>query len=614
MVARVTAPLKDPAPKLVLSALPQDDRLWEVVGHGKIRAPTEVDEAAIEVFFAKAGWDEPSWAAPAPVETRVVWLGLGQLPLIPIGSTWQQGVCTASSKRQRKRVTVTGATKLWPDGELGKTINYQTSPRAPWTPAYPIGAGDDIPLFRVTTDDGGALWVSPLEVARATFGVTSQWLRLMVEGRMHFWPDEKGKVIDPARSGRMRDPRSLKLWAHRHLDELDILAAARVCADNGLRVSFDQVNAGLVRNGFGRGPAHVRMPFPFRSRSAWTIEECWIGTESARGHVTKRRLITRILDVEYDLGVDHIRVFHPGRVELENEDLAEEVSPGRLRLRAKGEIADQVRVISGQASWSALGTLKKPSAHSRPLAAWTVEHIAVATDEPQTSATKLIFVDEEICIATTAGHGASGERGGRLAIRMNIKDKVQAKMDTARPPLTRVASTILALQTLAAELGRQLEIVRPGDQPGCDLIDGLWRYPIDGGGVRWATTKEGRQRRALVARLQRDRGWVYFFDTEHLEIEHPEGAHEADQDAISQDGYSSLCLLFPPGQDLLSGEMISDILRINAIARGVWRRSLKIPMTTVRRNSAWLHDHGAYARAILRAIARLETGPDKLLS
>lgn len=604
--------MNDTAPKLVLSALPQDDRLWEVVGHGKIRAPTEVDEATVEVFLAEAGWDKVSWTPPALVETRAAWLGLGQLPLIPNGSTWRQGVCFASSKRQRKRVTVTGASRLWPDAELGRTIAYQASPRAPWTPAYPIGQGDDTPLFRVTTDDGGALWVSPLEVARATFGVTSQWLRLMVEGRMHFWPDEKGKVIDPARSGRMRDARSLKVWAHRNLDELDVLAAARVCADKGLRVSFDEVNAGLVRNGFGRGPAHVRMPFPFRRPSTWTIEECWIGTEGLRGHVTKRRLITRILDVDYDLGVDHIRVFYPGRVELEDEDLADKAGSGRSRLCAKAGIADELRLISGQASWSALGVLKKPSAHSRTSAAWKVEHIAIATDEPQSSAIKTISVDEEIKIATTAGHGANSERGGRVAIRINIKDKVQEKMDAARPPLTRVASTILALQTLAADVGRQLEIVRPGDQPGSDLVDRLWRYPTDGGAIRWATTKEGRQRRALVARLQRDRGWVYFFDTEHLEVEQSEDAFDADREARSQDGYSSLCLLFPPGQDLLSGEMIGDILRTNAIARGVWRRSLKIPMTTVRRNSAWLHDHGAYARAILRAILRLETGPDEL--
>lgn len=53
--------------------------------------------------------------------------------------------------------------------------------------------------------------------------------------------------------------------------------------------------------------------------------------------------------------------------------------------------------------------------------------------------------------------------------------------------------------------------------------------------------------------------------------------------------------------------MISDVLRTNAIARGVWRRpALAIPMTTVRRANAWLHDHGAYARAIGRAIRRLD--------
>ncbi|MQT13076.1 hypothetical protein [Segnochrobactrum spirostomi] len=426
---------------------------------------------------------------------------------------------------------------------------------------------------------------------------------------MRIWPELKGRIIDPDRCGRTKDNSSLQLWAYRRLDEVDVLAAARVCADTDIRLSFEEVAQGLRRNGIGRAPTHVRMPFPFCRPSTWTIEECWTGTEYAGGHVKKRRLITRILDIEYDLGVDHIRVLYPGSTEAGEED----TKPGRVRLRATSDVSEHLHVLTGQASWSALGVLRRPSANRRTSQAWTIEHVAVEPAERDTYSNQSVALDDMISLATTAGHGTSAERGSSLAVKLNIIDKSQAKMDAARPPLTRISSTISALQILSVELGHQLEIVRPSEQPGCNLIDGLWRYPTGSGtsGLKWTTTNEGRQRRALVARLQRDRGWVYFFESEHLEVG-IEDTYKNKPHAFAQDGYTSLCLLLPSGGDLLSADMISDILRANAAARGVWQRALAIPMTTVRRNNAWLENHGAYAKAIGRALTRLELGPEKI--
>jgi hypothetical protein len=314
------------------------------------------------------------------------------------------------------------------------------------------------------------------------------------------------------------------------------------------------------------------------------------------------------LDIEYDLGLDHVRVLHPGRVESDEEDVPFDAGSQRLRLRAQGDISQDIQVITGQASWSALGVMQKNSPDQRVSGGWTVEHVPVEPDELGPWKTKIVPIDGPVRSATTAGHGPKSERGGRLAIKLNIKDKVQAKMDVSRPPLARVASTIAALEKLSVDLRRELEIIAPRDGPGHDRIDGLWRYPTDDGArtLQWATTKEGRRRRALVARLQSDRGWIYFLEAEHLEIESDESGG-GPPSIIGQDGYSALCVLFFPGGDLLSADMIGDLLRINALSRGVWRRpALALPMTTVRRANAWLHDHGSYARAIRRAIGRLE--------
>ncbi|MBB3890461.1 hypothetical protein GGQ61_001178 [Phenylobacterium haematophilum] len=426
---------------------------------------------------------------------------------------------------------------------------------------------------------------------------------------MEVWPELRGRIIDPKRSGRYGDGgRSLKLWAYRGLDGLDILAAARICADAALGSAFKHVADSLRSHGFAQSPAHVRMPFPFQGPSTWMIEEQWIGAATKDGPPRKRRLITRVVSIEYELGIDHVRVFHPGQVETEDDDLGIETSGQHTRLRAKGDITDSVRVITGQASWSALGVMQKTSSNQRAAGAWTVEHVPVEPVEGVSGKTKVLPVDGPIMTATTAGHGTKSERGGRLAIKLNVKDQVQAKMDVARSPLARVASTISALRRLSGDLERDFHIVAPRDGPGRDPNDSLWRYPLDDGArkLHWATTKEGRQRRALVARMKGRRGWIYFFEAEHLEIE-SEDSLPGGPTIIGQDGYSALCVTAIAGEDLLSADMISDVLRTNAVARGVWRRpALAIPMTTVRRANAWLHDHDGYARAIERAIRRLE--------
>ena len=595
--------------QLILSAFPRDGRTWQVVGHGKIRAPTEVDESACEVFLAEEGWDKPCWTEPPTTVRLSTWLGVGQLLLAPVGSLWRDGVYAGQMTRQQNRVEIVGASRKWPSGQLGTTTAYQGSPRAPWTPVYPIDPGVDLPLICVLTADGGVLWVSALELAKATFGVTSQWLRLMIEGGIEVWPELRGRIIDPKRSARYGDGgRSLKLWAYRGLDDLDILAAARVCADAGLGGAFKHVAASLRSSGFAQNPAHVRIPFPFRGPSTWTIEEQWIGAATAEGPPRKRRLITRVVSIEYELGIDHVRVFHPGQVETEDDGLEIEADRQRSQFRAKGDITDSVRVITGQASWSALGVMQRNSSNQRTAGRWTVEHVPVEAVEAAAGKTKVVPVEGPIKTATTAGYGTKSERGGRLAIKLNVKDQVQAKMDLARSPLARVASTIASLRQLSGALEREFHIVAPRDGPGADPNDTLWRYPLDDGSrkLHWATTKEGRQRRALVARMKGRRGWIYFFEAEHLEIE-GEVSLAGSPTIIGQDGYSALCVTAIAGEDLLSADMIGDVLRTNAIARGVWRRpALAIPMTTVRRANAWLHDHGAYARAIGRAIRRLE--------
>lgn len=564
------------------------------------------------MFLAETGWDQRWPDEPPPALTTSVRLGLGQLLLAPVGSLWRDGQLVQPTTRPRRRVEVVSASTTWPTRELGPTTAHQNALGVPWIPAYPIPAGTGLPLFRVVTADGGALWVPALELARATFGPTSEWLRLMIEGGMYVFPDLRRRIVDPDRSGRSANtPKNLNLHAYRRLDDIDVLVAARIGADQRLRRCFDAVANSLRTQRFGRDPAHVRMPFPFERPSVWSIEECWVAVQKPNGGVASLRLLTHISSIEYDLGIDSVRVFYPGKNAADDEAQQAGAEPSGIRIRARAKLGEQIEVVTNLASWSAFGLMKRETSDQQTLGGWAIEHIPIKTEEALTGKTMPVPLEAPVREATTADKGTKFERGDRVAIKLNVKDRVLPMADIARPPLTRMASTLTALQTLSNDQQRELQIVLPTIGLGVDPIDRLWRYPLNDGErpLRWAMTRDGRPRRALVARMASSRGWIYALEAEHIEIvvDDPTIVDKGAGPVVEQDGYSALCLMEIRGPDPLSADTIGDLLRLHASYRGVWSRNrLAIPMTRVVRSAAWLKDPAAYSRAIGRAVARLE--------
>lgn len=353
------------------------------------------------------------------------------------------------------------------------------------------------------------------------------------------------------------------------------------------------------------------MPFPFERPSVWSIEERWVAVQKPKGGIASLRLVTRISSIEYDLGIDRVRVLYPGKSGADDEARQAGAEPSRIRLGANLKLNEQIDVVTNLASWSALGLMNKESSGQQAPGGWAIEHIPIETEEALTRKTMPIPLEAPVREATTADKGTKFERSGRVAIKLNVKDKMLPMADTARPPLTRMASTLAALQMLSSDQQRELQIVQPTIGPGSDPVDRLWRYPLNDGErlFRWAVTRDGCPRRALVARMASLRGWIYAFEAEHLEIavENPSIADKGAGHAVEQDGYSALCLMKINSSDPLPADTIGNLLRLQALYRGVWHRHrLAIPMTRVTRSAAWLHDPAAYSRAIRLAIARLE--------
>lgn len=598
--------------ELLLSALPRDGRPWEVVAYGKVRAANEVDEASCELFLAEAGWEkEQAGEEPQQVLQSSVEIGLGQLPHVPIGSFWQDGRRIEQPRRPERRIEIASASARTLR-KLGQTVAHQNADR-PAIPAYPVPA-DALPLFRVKPAQGNEVfWVPAFELARATFGLTSEWLRLMAEGGLRVHPQPLRRIIELDRSYRPADdPRALHLHAWRRLANIDVLIASRICGDEQLRQSFEDVANHLRAHRYGSGGADVVMRFPFARPSTWEIEDRWIAVKKDDGEVGPLRLITRIRSIEYDLAVDRVRVFYPKtRAEVGESTLGDEATVGSWS-RARVTLDDVVDVVSGLASSSVLGSVNYETGEEHGLNGLSIEHVPVDVEQHAASAPPSHSAASKAETATTADAGNESERAGLVVPKANIRGTTLLVSDTPRRPSARIEATLSAFRWLAAEQQRDFEVIKPPAGPGAEDLDGLWRYPSSDGGrpLPWAITGDGLPRRALVVRMAGNSG-IYAFEAEYLEAE-AEAPLIVDGAAfrLPKDRQTALGLLKLGDHKALPTSAIPSFLILQASCRGVWKNAPTMkPIVRIPRAAAWLQNPAAYAFAIARGIRRLD-GPE----
>ena len=194
----------------------------------------------IELLLADAGWRRARGDA-LPV-TRRLCRPLGDVAGLPIGSRWTDGRSAPADDEVETVVIEVPALDGWPDHKLGEAF-FGPGQRA----IYPIVGLKDAPVWRIPVGDK-TYFVPAAEVIRATFGSTTDLLRLAIEGGLELGPSKRRMIFDMKASGRDRaDPRTLRVKANRKLHRREAETIGRILTNERMRKSFMQVFASAQR-------------------------------------------------------------------------------------------------------------------------------------------------------------------------------------------------------------------------------------------------------------------------------------------------------------------------------------------------------------------------------
>src|SRR5690606_34823274 len=127
--------------------------------------------------------------------TRQLCRPLGDVAGLPIGSRWTNGASAPVDDQIETVVIDVPALDGWPKHQLGEAF-FTPGGRA----VYPLMGLKDAPVWRIEAG-GHSYFVPAVELIRATFGSTTDFLRLTIEGGLQLWPTKRRMIFDLKASG-----------------------------------------------------------------------------------------------------------------------------------------------------------------------------------------------------------------------------------------------------------------------------------------------------------------------------------------------------------------------------------------------------------------------------
>lgn len=555
-------------------AFPKEGLTWEVIMYGQLHA--SLMGQGIEILLADAEWRRTNGIAPPILR---LFRPLGDVAGLPIGSRWTDGRSAPANDEVETIEIDVPALDGWPDHRLGEA-HFVAGKR----PAYPIVGLQDAPVWRIPVGDK-SYFVPAAEVIRATFGSTTDFLRLAIEGGLDLGPSKRRMIFDLKASGPDRmDPRVLRVKANRKLHRREAESVGRILTNDRMRQSFRQVFASLQRAQTNGWPKYPTTIFPFDHPTRWKVDIVWTRINSG----SRRCLVTRIRSIK-TLPLAFDKVF----VELKGG--AGELEPGEHARPMQASASEgkkvTIKIHPDRIPIASIATTDLNGGHTSHDPGFELEHIVVDATGRQTTMTVETEDDEPLEMGST--WWASGKHG--RAVGVSFQSSVVDYDDSPRTAGALLDSTRQALELLARKKSWDCEILSPHFGCGADPVDGLYRYPPESGGrqLAWSHMRNGRLRRALVMRLMTPRGIIYAIDAERREV--TEG--------------QALGLILTSTRDNLDYVDIADILSINATNRGVWSGSTQGRITNKRpRNPTWYTNLSAYSTGLSETTHALLSG------
>lgn len=555
------------------AAFPKDGRTWEVIMYGELQ--TSRMGQGIAILLADAGWRRTSGIAPA---TQQMFRPLGDVAGLPIGSRWTDGKSAPDNDEAETIEIDVPALDGWPEHRLGEA-HFEAGQR----PAYPIIGLKDVPVWRIPVGDK-SYFVPAAEVIRATFGSTTDFLRLAVEGGLELGPSKRRMIFDLKASGPDRtDPRVLRVKANRKLHRREAEVVGRILTNARMRQSFRQVFGSLQRAHSNGWPKYPTTVFPFDHPTRWKVDTVWTSINGGN----RRCLVTRIRAIK-TLPVAFDKIF----VEIKGGAGDLETGERARPMQVSSPVTSRpIKMHPDRIPIASITTTDLSGGHTSHDPGFELEHIVV--DETGRQTTVPIESEDDAPLEMGSTWWASGKHGH--AVGVSFQSSVVDYDDTPRAAGALLDSTRQALELLARKKNWVCEILSPHFGCGADPMDGLYRYPPESGGrqLTWSHMRNGSLRRALVMRLATPRGIIYAIDAERREA--TEG--------------QALGLILTSDRDDLDYEDIEDILSINATNRGVWTGSTQGRLTNKRpRNPTWYTNLTAYSVGLSETIHALLSG------
>ena len=267
--------------EFIIKEFPNDGNYWRVDGIGKVALNPYVDsEPKVQVLLSglTAGYDDPLRNPSRVDDVHSAWIGVGQLPLVSIGSVWLEQSC----------LSVIGG----PDGG-GKidTFEIDTSSKAkfgnearPWRDTLYINNQivSCIPrsYYAVGKNYGSLadslLWVYPVKhpkcsvVLIPTYEILRSYYLSSNKVAKAVFENDIGLLIDTKESTTLEDG-SVYLMLLKTADDLDAWFLARWYASEVAKKQIQELNRSIVTASVNATPysrprdigTHISIDFPF---------------------------------------------------------------------------------------------------------------------------------------------------------------------------------------------------------------------------------------------------------------------------------------------------------------------------------------------------------------
>ena len=282
-----------------LEALPG---ITEIVAHGCVREnPGRGMEAQVEVAV-QLNAD----ASSNPARSKRIWLGVGQLGLVPSGRRFRDGRPSGwrstfrlegTVQRVPRREEVLGAGRV----DLGRSSfpSASVAGATGWLLEFRGSCSSDDPR-----DHPQLVFLPALELVRALFGSSSAMLKQAFDGRRD--PTMfRDRFAWDRKTSRVDEDGSVVIHADADMADADIRVVALLVADETRELLgfHDQIHQRLMQDPDFREPggAYLELPWPWADGVGMSLEGRWIerdGGSASNGRSGHRFVVTRILGID----------------------------------------------------------------------------------------------------------------------------------------------------------------------------------------------------------------------------------------------------------------------------------------------------------------------------